>query len=313
MSDQPQTIPADSPRRPESKPAAATQLSSCARKQLRTLLVLTAVLLCCFVKPLYGLIGFALHSDLFSHVLLIPLISGYLVWINRQSLPAPSKAHRRYAIIPALAGLASLLLWLGAVHSTQDYLAWAALSFLVFFVAACCFCLGPDTLRAVAFPLSFLIFAIPFPVVLVDWIEAFLQHSSALAADFLFSITGMSFLRNGLLFQLPGIRLEVAPECSGIHSTLVLFITSLVAGQLFLRKFSNRALLVAAVIPLGIVRNAFRIWTIGELCVHVSPDMIDSAIHRRGGPLFFAISLVPLFLLLYYQRRSELRTKPSFP
>ena len=120
-----------------------------------------------------------------------------------------------------------------------------------------------------------------------------------------FTATGMSFLRNGLFFQLPGIQLQVAPECSGIHSTLVLFITSLVAGQLFLQKWTNRALLTFAVIPLGILRNAFRIWTIGELCVHVSPDMIDSPIHRRGGPLFFVISLLPLFLLLYYQRRWE--------
>ena len=120
----------------------------------------------------------------------------------------------------------------------------------------------------------------------------------------------MSFLRQGLFFQLPGIRLEVAPECSGIHSTLVLFITSLIAGQLFLRAQWKRGLLVLAVVPLGIVRNAFRIWSIGELCVHIGPRMINSPIHRRGGPLFFMLSLIPLFLLLYYLRRSEPKTKP---
>ena len=65
----------------------------------------------------------------------------------------------------------------------------------------------------------------------------------------------------------------------------------------------RRIVLVAFVIPLGIVRNGFRILVIGLLCVHVGPHMIDSVIHHRGGPLFFALSLVPLFLLLWWLRR----------
>mgnify|MGYP003908365983 CR=1 FL=1 len=36
--------------------------------------------------------------------------------------------------------------------------------------------------------------------------------------------------RDGLVFKLPGIEMQVAQECSGIRSSLVLFITGLVAG-----------------------------------------------------------------------------------
>jgi hypothetical protein len=39
--------------------------------------------------------------------------------------------------------------------------------------------------------------------------------------------------------------------------------------------------------------------------------MIDSVIHRNGGPLFFVLSLVPLFLLLWFLRRQEERLKPE--
>jgi hypothetical protein len=48
--------------------------------------------------------------------------------------------------------------------------------------------------------------------------------------------------------------------------------------------------------------------------VHVDPAMIDSWIHQRGGPLFFALSLIPFFLLLFMLCRSERRRghpKPS--
>jgi hypothetical protein len=54
-----------------------------------------------------------------------------------------------------------------------------------------------------------------------------------------------------------------------------------------------------------LLRNGLRIWTIGQLCVHVSPDMINSYIHKRGGPIFFALSLIPFFLLLFLLRRFE--------
>jgi hypothetical protein len=37
--------------------------------------------------------------------------------------------------------------------------------------------------------------------------------------------------------------------------------------------------------------------------------MIDSIIHRRGGPFFFALSLVPLLLLLWWLWRQEQRLK----
>jgi exosortase/archaeosortase family protein len=105
--------------------------------------------------------------------------------------------------------------------------------------------------------------------------------------------------------MLPGIVLEVAQECSGIRSSWVLFITSLLASNLFLKRPWRRIVLVAFVIPLAIVRNGFRILVIGLLCVHVGPHMADSFIHRQGGPLFFVLSLGPLFLLLVWLRRQE--------
>ena len=114
-------------------------------------------------------------------------------------------------------------------------------------------------------------------------------------------------MRHGTIFELPGIVLQVAQECSGIRSSWVLFITSLLASHLFLESPWRRFVLVAFVIPLGILRNGFRVFVIGMLCVHVGPHMIDSVIHHQGGPLFFALSLVPLFLLLWWLRRGEQR------
>jgi exosortase/archaeosortase family protein len=108
-----------------------------------------------------------------------------------------------------------------------------------------------------------------------------------------------------MVFRLPGMSLRVAPECSGIHSTLVLFITSLLAGQVILRQPWRRAVLCLAVLPLALLRNGFRVFVLGQLCIHFGPQMIDSPIHHHGGPLFFVLSLAPFFLLLYFFRKTE--------
>src|SRR5204863_103315 len=82
---------------------------------------------------------------------------------------------------------------------------------------------------------------------------------------YFFNLTGTPVLRHGVVFQLPGITIEVAQECSGIRSSWVLFITSLVASHMFLKSPWRRAILVAFVIPLGVIRNGFRILVIGLL------------------------------------------------
>ena len=70
-------------------------------------------------------------------------------------------------------------------------------------------------------------------------------------------------------------------------------------------------MLVLVVIPLALLRNGFRIFVIAQLCVRIGPQMIDSPIHRHGGPVFFVLSLVPLFLLLVYLSKRELRKEQA--
>ncbi len=135
------------------------------------------------------------------------------------------------------------------------------------------------------------------------------SSASAEVANLLFHLSGTPFLRAGAIFQLPDITIEVAQECSGIRSSWVLFMTGILAANLFLKTRWRRFALVAFVIPLGILRNGFRILVIGLLCVNVGPQMIHSIIHRRGGPVFFMLSLVPFLLVLWWLRKGEVRTR----
>jgi exosortase C (VPDSG-CTERM-specific) len=237
------------------------------------------------------------------------LISGYLIYIQRGRLPAAYRSSIAGMVTMALVGLAALAArfqWRGSL-SLNDGLALTALAFVCFAAAGGFLCLGSKWMAAASFPVAFLIFLVPLPDAAVDWLEKASMLASADAAAWYFNVTGTIVLRRGQVFELPGIVLQVAQECSGIRSSWVLFITSLLAANVLLKTTWRRILLVAFVIPLGILRNGFRILVIGLLCVHVSPDMIHSPIHHRGGPIFFALSLVPLSLLVWWLRRQEQR------
>jgi exosortase C (VPDSG-CTERM-specific) len=262
-----------------------------------------------FIQPLTKLALYAAHSDLNSCILLVPLIAGYLLYTRGVGVLPACRSSIAGTVTMGGIGFATLVAGILGRRSLSinDGLGFAALAFVCFVAAGGFLFLGAKWMAARAFSVAFLIFMIPLPDAAVEWLENAFVLASAEAAALFFNIAGTPMVHEGTVFQLPGIAIQVARECSGIHSSWVLFITALLASNLFLRTTWRRIVLVAFVIPLGILRNGFRVFVIGMLCVHVGPYMIDSWIHHQGGPFFFALSLIPLFLLLLWLRRRERR------
>lgn len=283
-----------------------------ASRQVIAFGVVAVGLLVFFAKPLLALVAYTSQSSLNSHIILVPFVSAYLLYIRRHKLPTNTKSSPAWAIMPvAIGALALFLAWnpgsFAAPLSQNDYLALITLSFICFLASVGFLLLGRKWMAAAAFPFAFLIFMVPMPDAMADTLETASKLASADAAHLFFILSGTPVLRDGTTFQLPGIAIQVAQECSGIRSSWVLVITSLLAANLFLETTWRRAVLVCFVIPLGILRNGFRIMVIGVLCVQIGPEMIHNIIHRRGGPVFFSLSLIPLFLLLWWLRRAEVK------
>ena len=252
---------------------------------------------------------YSAQSPLLSYIPLVPAVAAYLLYIRRTKLTTAYRSSIGGAVVLGVIAGAALAAAIGLSGrlSVNDGLALTTLAYVCVVAAGGFLVLGSRWMASAAFPVGFLLFMIPLPDAVVYSIESASVLASADVSAWLFRVTGTPLLRDGTVLALPGIVLQVARECSGIHSSWVLLITSLVASHLFLDSPWRRLILVAFVIPLAIVRNSVRILTIGLLCVHVGPHMIESYIHRRGGPIFFALSLIPLFLLLVWLRRRERR------
>jgi exosortase C (VPDSG-CTERM-specific) len=271
------------------------------------------LLLAAFGRQLVLLIATSQSSELNSYIILIPFVSFYFLFVNRAQLARVYEPSMGWGTITLLVGM--LVLTYLVKFSTPDTLSSTDRLCLITFAFVCLlwsggfFFLGRQWMASAAFPIFFLIFFVPLPDRVVAWMETGLQQASADAANLFFAITGTPSHRTGTIFELPGITIQVAQECSGIRSSWILFITSIIAAQMFLTKTWSRIVLVAAVIPLGIIRNGFRIMVIGLLCIDVDPDIINSSFHHKGGPIFFTLSLPFLFLILWFLRRREVTPK----
>ena len=265
-----------------------------------------------FYRPLRELVRFAAHSELYSHIFLIPVISLYLVWTNRKTLPVgkSSFAVSLIAYVPAL-----ILVGLFFANPTaafwkvkSNYLSVFTTAMMLTCIGNLLLLLGVDFVRAALFPTLFLLAAAPFPETVLDGTRNIFPTLIRLDRRHYVRITDTTVLHDGLFFQLPGITLQVAQECSGIHSSLVLMLTSFDRRLLFFlnttvaarcwRFSSSRSASFG-------MPSAFS--SLASFACMSVPDMINSYIHHHGGPIFFAISLVPFFILLHYLRKLDRR------
>jgi len=97
----------------------------------------------------------------------------------------------------------------------------------------------------------------------------------------------------------------IAQECSGIHSSLALFIGSLLIGHLYLKSAWKRLILVLAAFLIISLTNGFRIFSISMLTLDVNPAFMHGRLHRQGGSIFFALATVILFALARVMRPSH--------
>lgn len=273
-----------------------------------TFMVLVAGGVILYHRPLMELVALSSKSELYQHIPLIPLISLYFLVVHRREF-IPGVRWSPAAGICGLMLALALYAMGGRVEpglDRNDYLSMMMTGLVIWVLGSFVASYGIHGLKRFLFSMLFLAFLIPVPGFLLDPVVTFLQFASADVSEFVFRLTGVPFLREGMVFSLPGISAEVARECSGIRSSLALVITSIIAGKLSLRTPWSKMGLVAAILPITVFKNALRIVTLSLLGSYVDPVFITGHwLHRSGGIPFFVLGLVLLAPVLWVLRRIE--------
>jgi exosortase len=268
------------------------------------LILFTILLLGAFWAPLKSLVEFSLQNESASHILLIPVVSLFLLVSGRARIFTNVRTDLLAGLSLLLAGLVAG--WFAhrqlAALGQQDYLSATTVSLLLAWLGLFLLCYGTRSFRAAFFPLLFLLLMIPIPQSLLASAILFLQKGSTSFAYHLFKLCRVPVYRDGFLLSLPGITIEVAQECSGIRSSLALFITALLAGHLYLRRVWTKAVLCSTIVPLVIVKNGLRIAALTLLSLYVDRGFLFGRLHHEGGVVFFLLALgieVPILWLLW--------------
>jgi len=208
-------------------------------------------------------------------------------------------------MLAAGAALALVAFSVGSRWAALNQLSVYILALILIWMAGFVFLFGRQTLGNARFPFAFLLLTIPIPDFILDQLIYVLQKGSAELAAVLFDWSGVPVLRDGFVFHLAHVNIEVARECSGIRSSLALLILAILVAHFYLDTFWKQAVLVIAGLFVMILKNGVRIVTLTLLASYVNPDFLYGRLHRQGGVVFFVLGLLLLVPLLWLLERSE--------
>ena len=227
----------------------------------------------------------------FSHGFFVPAFSLFVVWQNRTRL-------QEIPLNPSLWGLPivilSMCVLVVGVFGAELFL--SRTSILLLTTGLVIFFMGWQMLRALLFPLLFLILMVPIPAIILNQITFPLQILASKLSAGLLPLLGVPVLREGNVIILPAMPLEVAEACSGIRSLLSLVTLAIMYGYLLEKKIGIRVLLAIAAVPIAVAANGLRIVGTGLLVQYWDPDKAEGFFHIFSGWLIFVVSLLMLFV-----------------
>ncbi|HVS88302.1 MAG TPA: exosortase/archaeosortase family protein [Candidatus Acidoferrum sp.] len=269
-----------------------------------------------FTGPLVTFVRTSLSNDDASYLVLIPFISAWVLFVERHKIFLHLSYDKvfggRFLFLAGCAALASRLA--GGAASLGLQLSGYILSLVLLWVAGFALLFGKAASKAGYFPLLFLFLMVPLPNFLLDHVIYLLQAGSAWITGAFFDLLGVPALRDGLVFHLARVNIEVAKECSGIRSSVALLILALLVVHFRLKSFWNKTLFVACGLFVMILKNGIRIATLTLLAVYADPSFLSGRLHHEGGIVFFVLGLLLLLpVLLFLQRRESRRPVDAEP
>lgn len=241
------------------------------------------------------IINIAVNDEEQSHVLLVPIVAGWMAWIRRSRL-------RRLRPSGTLVGAGTILIgwamsYIGFYHAVQT--AWHA-GAIVMLVGALITGLGLNTLFKLFPAFAVLIFAVPVPGTLRQLIAGPLQTASAYVTQVVLETFGVPIERSMNLLTINGQDVAVAEACNGMRMVLALILVSYAfAFSIPLRWYARTLVLVMSPVA-ALACNVMRLLPTVVLYGYADVSVADS-FHDISGwlmvPLAFC-ALLGLFALL---------------
>lgn len=249
-------------------------------------------LLLAYRETVATLVATLLASDSFSHGFLAPPAAIWLAWSIRRHRPqgqAGSVVLQSGRVLGLLAcvaiGAAWLIANLAGVNAGTQFMLVGLVS--AWFLST----FGWAQFWHFVFPLSFLLFAVPFGEFMMDTMMLW----TADATVWLLRLSGLAVFRDGLHFQLPSGRWSVVEACSGLRYLLA----ALPLGALFAfttyQSPRKRLLFMVLCVLVPVVANWIRAYMIVMIGHYSGMTLAVGVDHLIYGWFFFGLVVALLF------------------
>lgn len=266
--------------------------------------ILAGALLFCYWDVLNALVNQWITNDIYSYAFLIPVISGYMIWLQRErlsTLPLMSASLLGWLVLSS--GLAALLVgWAGQLLLVQELSLLLTLSGLVLVFW------GVHAFRLLRAPIGYLLFMIPVWGIVTDPIQMPSRLFSAKIATVILQSLGLNPHQDGIYIELTDVTLEVAPECSGVNYLFAVAALGVPIALFCLRSWVPRVILLASSLAIAMVANGLRIALIGLTANYQLSVDSHGPFHILQGLAVSVVGYVAMFAVLWVLRRREYRT-----
>ena len=218
----------------------------------------------------------------------IPLFSLYVLWQERrkivESLGKPS-------VIGLLFVLPSLLVGFLGIRGLQ--VRFEILGFIGLLFGLTWTFFGRRTVGSAIFPIGFLLFCMPLHSYL-DLVTIHLRLLAVSIAAGTLQGCGVEIVRQGTMLASPtGVfAIDIAEPCSGLRSLFAMM--ALTAGYAYFTQptWFRRGLLFALSIPIAILGNVSRIFSIVIVAATCSADFATGFYHDYSGYIVFLVAIL---------------------
>ena len=222
-------------------------------------------------------------SSTYNHILLVPLIIGWLVWQRLGEL-AKLRAVAWWPGLVLFAG--AMMLWvLGEFAGLSLARQAGAVGVLI---ASAIALLGPRVSAGLAFPLAYMAMLVPFG----DELVPALQMITAVLTIALTHLSGIPAAIDGVFIDTPAGLFEVAEACSGVKFLIAMIAFGLLTANVCFTSWKRRVVFMAFCLAVPILANGVRAWGTILAAQYVGAEKATGFDHIVYGWFFFAFVIV---------------------
>jgi exosortase len=250
----------------------------------------------------------------YNYGLMVPVLALALLWKRWGIRPAPARSGR--LMVAAIGTGALLLLWLPIRLVEEANPEWRlvlwvhALAAVALTLLAAYSFGGRPWLRHFAFPIGFLLIAVPWPTGLEQTVIQNLMRFVAMITVELLDVMNIPAVQHGNIIEISRGVVGVDEACSGVRSLQTTLLVCLFLGEFYRFTWLKRGWLLAGGILLAVVANIgrtlFLVWA-------VSAHGFDSmhAWHDAAGITVLVVVMVGVWILALRLRTTQTEPAPT--